>query len=88
MVPMANEPNGNSGDDVVHGKDLLTRGLDAFFGKLGDMIHGATQKDEAKEESHQATDDTSANGKASDAPIEAEGEEVPARKSEAPPQVA
>jgi hypothetical protein len=30
--------------DEVKGHDLLKQGLDAMFGKLGDLIHGAQKK--------------------------------------------
>lgn len=81
---MANEPKE---DDIVHGKDLLTRALDAFFGKVGETIHGAAKKDSAKDgkttQDGKAPQVIETDGEASnDAPpstSEASGSETPSQ---------
>lgn len=61
----------------VDGKDLLQRGLDAMFNRLGDAIHGATKKETGKAK----------DGKATKEVIEAEGSESsPTPSSQAPSQ--
>jgi|GEM_PF-3327588 len=71
---------GNPNDDV-DGKDLIRRGFDYFFTRLGDTIHGATTKNTTQEDSKKTIPaTTSPNGKkGSTAPseeIETSGEEV------------
>lgn len=87
---MANEPNSQDSDDIVHGKDLLTRALDAFFGKAGDMIHGAAKKDSAKDKqatSGKASQVIEAQGSSSDDPApsstEASGTKAPCNEKTA-----
>ena len=78
---MAN-PNGNAQtnpEPEVKGKDLLQRGLDALFGKAGDLIHGATQKGKEKGDEPSSQDEQTPNP----AVIEAEGSEVPPKNGEA-----
>ena len=65
--------------ETVKGKDLLQRGLDALFGKAGDLIHGATQKGKEK------GDDAAPQDEQTPKPtvIEAEGSEVPPKDGKA-----
>ncbi len=80
--------NPNPTEPEVKGKDLLKRGFDFFFGKLGDSIHGATQKDPTQgDETSKDDQATNPGAPSKDKPtpkdgeaapsIEAEGEEVP-----------
>lgn len=66
----------------VDGKDLLQRGLDAMFNRLGDAIHGATKKETGKAKGSEAAPQGDAK-----TVIETEGSESgTASPSEAPPQ--
>lgn len=81
----------NNPEPEVRGKDLLTRGLDFLFGKLGDAVHGATQgKEVSPIEGNQAAkkvvettgtseEDTTPNG-------QAPSEEADGKEDEQAPQ--
>lgn len=69
-------------DDEVKGEELLKRGFDWFFNRLGETIHGAATKDTKKEELEEKGSEKASNGATSQdgtAPpkeIETQGEEV------------